>query len=85
MWYASLMLLTLWLWQDFAQQMTVKTIPYSDFKEQVRNQEVIECDVQDTEIVGLIRFATKETTRKPSRPSPLRDRRRNTDRYRAAG
>ena len=32
-WYIPIMLLILWFWQEQMQQMSIKTIPYSQFKE----------------------------------------------------
>ncbi|WP_419580302.1 ATP-dependent zinc metalloprotease FtsH [Stieleria magnilauensis] len=61
-WYAGMMLLMLWLWQDFGARGTVRTIPYSDFKDYVKNKQVVECDVQDDAIVGLIRLSGKKET-----------------------
>jgi cell division protease FtsH len=53
-WYIPLMVLILWFWQDQLYQMTVKTIPYSQFKQYLADEEVGECQVQDLEIVGRI-------------------------------
>jgi hypothetical protein len=36
-WYIPLMLFMLWFWQDQLHQMTVKTIPYSQFKQYLAN------------------------------------------------
>ncbi len=53
-WYLPLMLLMLWIWQDQWRQMSVKSIPYSEFKEHLARGEVSECEIQDTEITGKI-------------------------------
>lgn len=53
-WYIPLMLLFLWLWQDFAYLATVHTIPYSEFKDHLANGEVSECQIKETEITGKI-------------------------------
>jgi cell division protease FtsH len=53
-WYLPLMLLMLWLWQDLASQMSVKTIPYSQFKQYLAKKEVSECEVRETEIFGRV-------------------------------
>ncbi len=53
-WYIPLMLVMLWLWQDQLRQMTVQTIPYSQFKQYLADGEVAECEVQDLEITGRI-------------------------------
>ena len=48
------MLLMLWVWQDQWRQMSVKSIPYSEFKEHLARGEVSECEIQDAEIMGKI-------------------------------
>ncbi len=53
-WYIPLMLLMLWVWQDQLHQMSVKTIPYSQFKQRLAAGEVAECEVRDLEITGRI-------------------------------
>lgn len=54
MWYLPFMLLMLWMWQELFYSVTVKTIPYSEFKQHVAHREVVECDVKEDEIVGVI-------------------------------
>ena len=54
LWYIPLMLLMLWVWQDQLHQMSVKTIPYSQFKQYLAAGEVAECEVRDLEITGRI-------------------------------
>ncbi len=53
-WYVPLMLLMLWVWQDQWRQMSVRSIPYSEFKQRLAQGEVTECEIQDAEIVGKI-------------------------------
>ncbi len=53
-WYIPLMLFLLWFWQDQMHQMSVKTIPYSQFKQYLADGEVAECKIEDTEITGRI-------------------------------
>jgi cell division protease FtsH len=53
--YAALMLATLWVWQEAAKRVALRTIPYSQFKQYVREGEVVECSVKDSEIDGEIR------------------------------
>ena len=53
-WYLPLLLLMLWFWQDLLNQVTVNTIPYSQFKQYLAADEVKDCEVRDTEIVGQI-------------------------------
>jgi cell division protease FtsH len=52
--YALIMLSMLWMWQEVAQQASSRTIPYSQFKDYVRQGEVTECSIKETEIVGTI-------------------------------
>ncbi|HXG12054.1 MAG TPA: ATP-dependent zinc metalloprotease FtsH [Gemmataceae bacterium] len=53
-WYIVLGLLLLWLWQDATQNLTFRTIAYSDFKAHLARGEVVECMVQEDEIKGRI-------------------------------
>jgi len=53
-WYLPLVLLVLWGWQDLAHQATVKTIPYSQFKQYLAQREVASVQVSQNEIVGKI-------------------------------
>ncbi len=62
-----MMLVMLWLWQDQLHQMTVKTIPYSEFKQYLADGEVAECDVKDLEITG--RIVPKEAQSQKSTPA----------------
>jgi len=54
LWYIPLALLLLWMWQDLAYRAMVRTIPYSEFKQRLRDGEVTECQVKEDEIVGRI-------------------------------
>jgi cell division protease FtsH len=53
-WYLLLMLLLLWAWQG-AMQFTVKEIPYSEFKNHLRNGAVLEAQVHETSVQGKIK------------------------------
>src|SRR5580692_1117535 len=53
-WYIPLALFMLWFWQDMLTSMRVKTIPYSEFKEYLANNEVTEAEVKQDEIDGKI-------------------------------
>lgn len=48
-WYVILMLGMLWVWQEAGQQVSLQTIPHSQFKDYVRQGEVVECPVKETE------------------------------------
>ncbi len=54
LWYFLLAFLLLWIWQQTIAQLTVKTIPYSEFKNHVTKLEVVQCEVKDDEITGII-------------------------------
>jgi cell division protease FtsH len=54
-WYAILMLALVWLWQSAGQQAASQTIPYSEFKEHLRQRDVVECSIRDTDIEGTLR------------------------------
>jgi cell division protease FtsH len=49
------MLIVLWFWQSTIVSLAYKTIPYSEFKEYLRNGEVTECMVKETTIEGTIK------------------------------
>ena len=54
LWYVPIALMLLWLWQEAAYKMTVRTIPYSDFKQHLAAGEVTECEVEETQITGRV-------------------------------
>jgi len=47
-------LLMLWIWQEAFHRVTTRTIPYSEFKDLLRNGEIAECSVEQDEIVGTV-------------------------------
>ncbi len=55
LWYLPIILLLLWMWQDTFQSAMVTTIPYSTFKDSVAKREVVECEIRENEIDGMIR------------------------------
>lgn len=55
----------LWLWQGALQQLTVRTIPYSEFKARVAAGEVTECLVKENEIEGRIAPTARAAATKP--------------------
>ena len=67
-WYLILMLVLLWTWQEAGKQVAYTTIPYSQFKEYVRQREVISCSMGDSEIQGTIqpRAAAPAKAEQPS-------------------
>jgi len=52
--YVVLALLLLWTWQEALQQITVRPIDYSEFKERLARGEIAECDIGETDIEGKI-------------------------------
>jgi cell division protease FtsH len=67
LWYLPLMLLLLWMWQGAFGQFSVKTIPYSEFKQRLAQGEVQEIAVRETEITGTIR---PKPGAAPAQPQP---------------
>ena len=55
------MLILLWIWQDAVSNYSVKTIPYSEFKEHVRNGEVTEARISPDRIQGKIELKVSGT------------------------
>ncbi|MGA2069592.1 MAG: ATP-dependent zinc metalloprotease FtsH [Thermoguttaceae bacterium] len=53
-WYIPLVLLVLWVWQDFLLNAPVQTISYSDFKHYLAEGEVGEVAIHESEITGQI-------------------------------
>jgi cell division protease FtsH len=53
--YAIALLLIVWFWQEAISRVSVKTIPYSQFKEHLSRGEVIEVNVSPDVIHGKIR------------------------------
>ncbi len=53
-WYAVMMLVLLWVWQSAFRSLAVRTIPYSEFKQDIAQREVVECNVAPDEITGKI-------------------------------
>lgn len=52
--YLILTLLMLWMWQEAARQVSIRTIPYSQFKSLLARGEVAECSIEQDEITGKI-------------------------------
>jgi len=55
-WFVVMTLAMLWFWQEGPRKVGIRTIPYSQFKEYVRNGNVTECSVEQTEIDGTIQL-----------------------------
>src|SRR5580700_1798626 len=69
-WYIPLALFMLWFWQDMLTSMRVKTIPYSEFKQYLANNEVTEAEVKQDEIDGKIVPKTPAEKQAPAEKSP---------------
>lgn len=65
-WYFIFTLGMLWVWQEAARQVVFRAIPYSEFKEHLKNGEVVECWVKETEIVGKIQPKPTQATPRPT-------------------
>jgi cell division protease FtsH len=68
-WYVLLTLVMLWAWQDAAHRVTVRTIPYSQFKSYLEHGEVVECSVTKTEITGTIQPRASSTSQTGPAPA----------------
>ncbi len=53
-WYFLFTLGMLWFWQEAAPRAALRTIPYSQFKDDLKRGEVVECVVKQAEISGKI-------------------------------
>lgn len=54
LWYLLIALLVLWGWQEWYQQVSVRTIPYSEFKHAVAARQVTEAFIGETQITGKV-------------------------------
>jgi cell division protease FtsH len=71
-WYVLLTLAMLWAWQDAAHRVTVRTIPYSQFKSYLEHGEVVECSVMKTEITGKIQPHASASPQTEQAPAPAK-------------
>jgi hypothetical protein len=53
-WYFLFTLGMLWFWQEAAPRAALRTIPYIQFKDDLKRGEVVECVVKQAEISGKI-------------------------------
>src|SRR5438132_692585 len=49
------MFLLLWFWQGTMVKFAYRTIPYSEFKERLKNGDILECTVQESSIEGRLK------------------------------
>src|SRR5258705_7884854 len=69
--YFLLMLLILWGWQDLFYQLSVRTIPYSQFKTYLARHEVVAAIVKQDEIDGrIVPSAAGETKNETAGANP---------------
>src|ERR1043165_620704 len=59
LWYVVITIVLIALWQSTLQQLTVKEIPYSEFKQRLARGEVTEVKVGVSDITGLIKSNPK--------------------------
>src|ERR1700730_15648640 len=71
-WYFLVTLLVLWVWQELANQVEYRTIPYSEFRAYLAKGEVAEALVKQNEIDGrIVPKPESETKAKPTEsPAP---------------
>ncbi len=62
-WFALMTLTMVWFWQEGPRQVGTRTIPYSEFKDDVHNGEVTQCSVEQTEIDGIIQPKAKTNSK----------------------
>src|SRR6476620_2550788 len=55
LWYIAITIVLIALWQSTLTQLTVKEIPYSEFKQRLDRREVLDCKVGVADIMGTIR------------------------------
>ena len=66
-WYFLITLLVLWGWQELFHHVSVRTIPYSQFKAHLARHEVIEAAVKPDEVVGrIVPLAARDTNAPPA-------------------
>jgi cell division protease FtsH len=65
-WYFLVTLLVLWGWQELANQVQFRTIPYSQFKTYLARREVVEAAVKQDEIDGRIIPRVEQETKNAS-------------------
>jgi cell division protease FtsH len=66
-WYFLATLLVLWVWQEVANQVQFRTIPYSQFKTYLAQREVVEAVVKQDEIDGrIVPRVAQETKHAPA-------------------
>ena len=68
LWYVLITVFFLWMWQGVFNSMSVRTIPYSTFKEYVAKGEVAECHIAQDEITGRIVPKTEAPASHPTPP-----------------
>src|SRR4051812_41295232 len=66
LWYIPFMILLVWMWQGAFSQMTVRTVPYSEFKEYLNRGEVTEVSIKQDEITGTIVSKIEPAKAEPS-------------------
>jgi cell division protease FtsH len=70
-WYLGLVFVTLWVWQSVIGQITVRTIPYSEFKAHLRRGEVTDCVVKEEAVEGRIQLP-KDTAADTAAKQPVK-------------
>ncbi len=71
--YFLAMLVVLWFWQSTLTRLTVRTIPYSEFKEHLGRGEVVECSVEFDQITGKIELGEESIEERARAPEQLEE------------
>jgi cell division protease FtsH len=71
--YFLFAMLVLWGWQDLFYQLSVRTIPYSDFKRYLAQREVVTAIVKQNEIDGRIVPSTAGPTKSQQTSAPTEE------------
>ena len=82
-WYLVAMLAVLWMWQQTYEQAAVHTIPYSQFKQYLRNGEVVECAIGENNVIARSNCKPKPDKRRthlPIKPETPTSRRKQNPR-----
>ncbi|MDB6124435.1 MAG: hflB [Pedosphaera sp.] len=66
LWYLPIMFIFLWMWQQAFSNLSVRTIPYSEFKTLVRNGEVVEAAVRADTIEGKVQPKAQAPSKTPN-------------------
>jgi len=67
----AMTLAMLWIWQEALNQVRMRTIPYSEFKQDLREGKVVECSVRQDDIIGKILPGAIEPAKGAEKPGEV--------------